>query len=135
VTVDEESYKVMSLIELQKHAKSRGIKTYKMKKEECWKVIRMLLNKAISGTITIHGSKNSYILRFDKTVYNLLFEFDYGPIAYSTFKVKINDGDPIKLYDIQPTKFENVEVYKIEFIKQYEITEDIDVYYQGFVKS
>lgn len=95
----------------------------------------MLFNRAVSGTITIPSSENSYILNFSKTMYNLSFEFIYGAIAYSTFKVKINDGDPIKLYDIQPTKFENVEIYKIEFIKQYEITEDIDVYYQGFVKS
>lgn len=97
--------------------------------------MQMLFNKAVSGTIIIPSSENAYILNFDKTMYNFLFEVVNGPITFSTFKVKINDGDPIKLYNIQPTKFENVEIYKIEFIKQYEITEDIDIYYQGFVKS
>lgn len=92
----------------------------------------MLLNKAISGTITIPKSDNSYILNFDQTVYNLLFDHDYG---LGVLIVKINEGDHIKIYDM-PARFENVEVYKIEFIKQndYYPSEDIDVYYQGFVK-
>jgi len=94
----------------------------------------LLFNQAKSGTITIPSTENTYILEFEKTMYDLTIDFD-GPISLILFKVKINDGDPIKLYEINPTRFNNIEIYKIEFIKQFTVSDDFDVYYQGFVKS
>ncbi|OCZ52197.1 hypothetical protein A7D23_11325 [Dehalobacter sp. TeCB1] len=93
----------------------------------------MLYNQARSGTFTILSTQNTYVLEFEKTMYNLTLEFD-GDVSTTSFKIRINDGDPIRIYEIWPTKFENVEVYKIEFIKQYAVSSDIEVYYQGFIK-
>lgn len=96
-------------------------------------MINLYFNRAIAGNVTISAADNSYLLDFDEIVYNLAFDFD-GPTTLDLFKVKINDGDSIKLYDINPTKYSNVEIYKIEFIKQHTVSDDVVVNYQGFVR-
>lgn len=97
-----------------------------------------LYNQAKSGTITIPSTENSYILEFDKNMYNLEIDFEGSSVAvdHEMFKYKINDGDSIKIYDtLYPVNFEKFEVYKIEFIKQRIVNGDIEVYYQGFIKG
>ncbi|MEA4926309.1 hypothetical protein SDC9_191062 [bioreactor metagenome] len=100
----------------------------------------MLFNEAISRLITIPSSENNFILAFDKTVYNLSFDFFANEDVYidiNTFNIKINEGDSLKLHHFgtRPICLKNVEVYKIEFIKQDDVGVDVDIYYQGFIQN